>query len=89
LGQGLQRCVGRLDYSGFSPLLLFWGFLGLSAWLTFVRPEPLQFASAAAAKTVCSNVFIAKRDVDAILRTDLLAFHPIFRLMKTDVSVVD
>jgi CubicO group peptidase (beta-lactamase class C family) len=78
-----------LRFFGSIAAILVLGISGLSAWLTFVRPEPLQLASAAAAKTVCSNLFIAKRDVDAILRTDLLARHPIFHLMKIDVSAVD
>lgn len=50
------------------PLL---GVLGLSVWLALVRPEVLPVLSAFAAKTVCSNVFIAKRDVDAVIRTDV------------------
>ena len=47
------------------------GVLGLGGWLTFVRPEALPLASAYAAKTVCSNVFIAKRDANAVIRTDV------------------
>jgi CubicO group peptidase (beta-lactamase class C family) len=64
--------------------------LGLGGWIVIARQDELQLASAAAAKIVCSNVFMAKRDVDAILRGDLLALgHPIFRLMKIDVNAVD
>lgn len=69
--------------------ILALAILGLSGWIAIARQDALQLASAAAAKIVCSNVFIAKRDVGAILRDDLLALgHPIFRLMKIDVSVV-
>jgi CubicO group peptidase (beta-lactamase class C family) len=64
--------------------------LGLCGWIVIARQDALQLASAAVAKSVCSNVFIAKRDVDAILQTDLLPVgHPIFRLMKINVNTVD
>jgi CubicO group peptidase (beta-lactamase class C family) len=75
---------------GFIVGILALAMLGLSGWIIIARQDELQLASASAAKTVCSNVFMAKRDVDPILRTDLLALgHPIFRLMKIDVSAVD
>ena len=45
--------------------------LGLTAWLAFRHPDSVQLASAYAAKTVCSNVFIAKRAADAVIRTDV------------------
>lgn len=74
---------------GFAVGILALTILGLTGWVVIARQEELRLASAAAAKIVCSNVFIAKRDVDAILRADLLALgHPIFRLMKIDVSAV-
>jgi len=70
--------------------ILALAILGLSGWILVARQDTLQLASAAAAKIVCSNVFVAKRDVDTIWRTDLLTLgHPIFRLMKIDVSAVD
>ncbi|WP_198028301.1 hypothetical protein [Bradyrhizobium sp. WSM1743] len=47
--------------------VLLLGILGLSG-LAFVRPELLQLTSSYAAKIVCSNVFIAKRDADAVIR---------------------
>lgn len=66
------------------------GILGLSGWLVIFRRDALENGSAYAAKTVCSNLFMANRDVDLILRTDLLALgHPIFHLMKIDVSGAD
>ncbi len=46
------------------------GRLVPSAGLTFDAPEGLLSASANAAKMVCSNVFIAKRDADAVMATD-------------------
>ncbi|WNJ88549.1 serine hydrolase [Bosea sp. 685] len=47
------------------------GILGLSGWLGFSPPEGLLGASAYAAKMVCSNVFIARRDADAVIATDV------------------
>src|SRR3954453_21121547 len=79
-----------LRFLGAIAAILALGIVGLIAWITYIRPEPLQLASAATAKTICSNVFIAKRDVDAILRTDLLVLgYRIFHLMKIDVSATD
>src|SRR5215475_8204398 len=64
----MRRVLGLFKFLTAIALL---GILGLSGWLAFVRPELLQLASAYAAKTVCSNVFIAKRDADAVIRTDV------------------
>jgi CubicO group peptidase (beta-lactamase class C family) len=75
---------------GFAIGALALAILGLCGWIVIARQDALQLASAAVAKTVCSNVFMAKRDVDAILRADLLPVgHPIFRLMKIDVSAAN
>ena len=79
-----------LKLLGFLASILIIAILGLGSWLVLFRRDALENGSAYAAKTVCSNVFMAKRDVGSILRTDLLALgHPIFRLMKIDVSVAD
>jgi CubicO group peptidase (beta-lactamase class C family) len=60
---------------------------GLSIWLTFIRPEALPLASAYAAKIVCSNVFIAKRDADEVIQTDVrIAVRSVTKLMKIDVD---
>jgi len=70
--------------------ILVLAILGLSGWIVIARQDELQLVSAAAAKIVCSNVFMAKRDVDTVLRADLLALgHPVFHLIKIDVSTVD
>ncbi len=64
--------------------------LGLSAWLAIKRPESVQLVSAYAAKTVCSNVFIAKRDADAVIRTDVqFAEYLVVKLMRIDVDVAN
>ncbi|WP_256805417.1 serine hydrolase [Bradyrhizobium sp. Bra64] len=47
------------------------GVLVFSVWLTFIPPNGLLSATAYAAKMVCSNVFIAKRDADAVIMTDV------------------
>jgi CubicO group peptidase (beta-lactamase class C family) len=61
--------------------------LGLGAWLAIKRPESVQLAAAYAAKTVCSNVFIANRDADAVIKTDVqFAEHLVGKLMKIDVD---
>jgi CubicO group peptidase (beta-lactamase class C family) len=66
------------------------GILALSGCLALVRPELLTLASAYAAKIVCSNVFIAKRDPDAVIRTDVQFREPgLTKLMKIDVNIAD
>jgi CubicO group peptidase (beta-lactamase class C family) len=66
------------------PLL---GIVGLSGWVAFIRPEVLPLLSAYAAKTVCSNVFIAKRDADAVIRTDVQFMeHSVTKLVKIDID---
>ncbi len=61
--------------------------LALSGWLAFIRPEILPLASAYAAKAVCSNVFLAKRDRDAVIRTDVrVAEGGITNLLAIDVD---
>lgn len=63
---------------------------GLGCWILIARQDALQLATAAAAKTVCSNIFMAGRDKDAIVREDLLALgHRVFHLMKIDVDTAD
>ena len=49
----------------------FLGILGLGGWLAFKHPDLLRLASAYGAKMVCSNVFIANRDADEVIRTDV------------------
>lgn len=66
------------------------GILGLSGWLAFARPELLPNATATAARIVCSNHFIAHRDVETIRRDDLVALgHPVFNFMKIEVDAVN
>jgi hypothetical protein len=87
-GRGSMRRVLKLfKFLVVIPLL---AILGLSGWLAFIRPELLPLASAYAAKTVCSNVFIAKREADAVIRTDVqFAEHRVVKLMKIDVDTAN
>ena len=79
-----------LAFFRFFVAILLLGILGLGGWLTFVRPELLPLASAYAAKIVCSNVFIAKRDADAVIRTDVqIAVHRVVKLMKIDIDTAN
>lgn len=74
----------------FLAALVLLGILGLSGWFAFIRPELLPLLSAYAAKTVCSNVFIAKRDADAVIRTDVqFAERGIGKLMRIDVDTAN
>jgi CubicO group peptidase (beta-lactamase class C family) len=75
---------------GFAVAILALAILGLGGWIVIARRDALQLASAATAKIVCSNVFMAGRDVDAVFQADLLALgHPILHLMKIDVNAAD
>jgi CubicO group peptidase (beta-lactamase class C family) len=60
---------------------------GLAAWLHFAPPDLIRVGSAYTAKIVCSNVFIAGRDADEVLKIDVQApGHPLLRLMRLDVD---
>jgi len=47
------------------------GVSGISGWLIFSPPDLLLVATGYAANMVCANVFIAKRDADAVIATDV------------------
>ncbi|MAS03607.1 MAG: 6-aminohexanoate hydrolase [Ahrensia sp.] len=60
--------------------------LGFAGWLYFAPPDLIRVGSHYSAKIVCSNVFLAGRDPQATLETDVQApGHWLLRLM--DVSV--
>jgi len=66
------------------------GILGLSGWLTFSPPDGLLSTSAYAAKMVCSNVFIAKRNADAVVETDVeFALPRIVKRLKINVDTAN
>ena len=61
--------------------------LGLAAWLYFLPPALIQVGGGYAAKIVCSNVFLAGRDADEVLRIDVQApGHPLLKLMRVSVD---
>jgi CubicO group peptidase (beta-lactamase class C family) len=83
----MRRVLKLFKFLVAIPLL---GILGLSGWLAFIRPELLPLVSAYAAKTVCSNVFIAKRDADAVIRTDVQFMeHSVTKLVKIDIDTAN
>ena len=60
--------------------------IGFAGWLYFAPPDLIRVGSHYSAKIVCSNVFLAGRDSQATLETDVQApGHWLLRLM--DVSV--
>lgn len=75
---------------GFVLGILALAIVGLTGLIVLARHDALQLASAATAKIVCSNVFMAGRDADATFQADLLAVgHPILRLLKIDINAAD
>lgn len=80
----MRRITQVLSFLVALPLL---AISGLGGWFAFAYPEVLPLASAYAAKIVCSNVFIAKRDADLVIRTDVeFAERRIAGLMRIDVD---
>ncbi len=60
------------------------------SWLIVSPPELLKVGSGYAAKIVCSNVFLAGRDPQDVLATDVQApGHPLLRLMRQSVDMED
>src|SRR3569623_1810208 len=61
--------------------------VGLVGWLAIAPPELLRVADGYAAKIVCSNVFIAGRDADEVLRVDVQApGNPVLKLISVGVD---
>ncbi|MBB6412046.1 serine hydrolase domain-containing protein [Mesorhizobium sangaii] len=59
----------------------------LFAWLYIAPPEMIRVGSGYSAKIVCSNVFIAGRDANEVLKVDVQApGHPLLRLMRVSVD---
>jgi CubicO group peptidase (beta-lactamase class C family) len=71
----------------FFVAILVMGILGWSGWLTFSPPDGLLSTTAYAAKAVCSNVFLAKRDADAVVATDIeFALPRAVKRLKIDID---
>ena len=61
--------------------------LVLIAWLAVSPPELIRVAAKYSAKIVCSNVFLANRDANEVLKIDVQApGHPILTVMNVDVN---
>ncbi|MBL8596660.1 MAG: serine hydrolase [Devosia sp.] len=61
---------------------------GAVAYLVVAPPELLRVATGYAAKTVCSNVFIAGRDPDQVLAVDVQApGHPVLKFVRQSVDM--
>lgn len=61
--------------------------VGAAGWLYFLPPELIRVGTAYAAKTVCSNAFIARRDPQAVLAEDVQApGHPLLKHVQIDVG---
>ncbi|KPF42438.1 serine hydrolase [Rhizobium sp. AAP43] len=62
-------------------------FIGLGA-LWMMPPDLLRVGTGYAAKIVCSNVFVAGRDADDVLRVDVQApGHPLLGYVSVDVDI--
>lgn len=60
--------------------------LGL-LWLWALPPAMLRVGASYAAKIVCSNVFLAQRDAQTVLRDDVQAHgHPLLKYMRVTVD---
>lgn len=67
--------------------LLIAGLAGVFIWLFAAPPELLRVADGYAAKMVCSNVFLAGRDAQAVLADDVQApGNPALKLVKIKVD---
>ena len=61
--------------------------VGVAIWLYAAPPALIRVASGYSAKIVCSNVFVARRDPDNILRVDVQApGHWLLGYMSVDVD---
>ncbi|RJG44558.1 serine hydrolase [Mesorhizobium sp. DCY119] len=67
--------------------LIVLAVVALAGWLYFAPPELIRVGSGYAAKMVCSNVFVAGRDANEVLKVDVQApGHPLLRLMSVSVD---
>jgi CubicO group peptidase (beta-lactamase class C family) len=68
-------------------VLVILAVVAAGIWLYVSPPDLIRVASGYTAKVVCSNVFIAGRDADEVLRIDVQApGHPILKYMRIDVD---
>lgn len=61
--------------------------VGLIGWLKLAPPDLIRVADGYSAKIVCSNVFLAGRDANEVLRVDVQApGHPILKYVTVSVD---
>lgn len=67
--------------------LIVVALVALGLWLYAAPPALIRVAAGYTAKIVCSNVFVAGRDAQDVLKTDVQApGHPVLRLMSVRVD---
>lgn len=68
-------------------ILIVLAVAGLGTWLFLAPPDLIRVASGYTAKMVCSNVFLANRNAQDVLRIDVQApGHPILGYLSVDVD---
>lgn len=81
-----MRRLGKWSLRSAIALVLILGFAAV--WIVAVPPELLRVGTGYAAKIICSNVFIAGRDADEVLRDDVQApGHPLLKLIDAEVDL--
>ena len=80
-----MRVVARVAL--WAMLVLLAAIVVAAGWLYLAPPDLIRVGANYSAKIVCSNVFIAGRDPEAVLALDVQApGHPLLRLMSADVD---
>jgi len=80
----MRLALSIVKWLGAIALLVF---AAVAAWLRFAPPELIRVGSNYAAKIVCSNVYLANREPEAVLSEDVQApGHPLLRLMRVEVD---
>jgi CubicO group peptidase (beta-lactamase class C family) len=75
----------RIFWMAGLSLLLLLSVAALSPYATLVRTGP-GIAAAYAAQMLCAGVFVSGRDVEPVLRDDILPANPVLRFAKTAVD---
>lgn len=80
----MQLLVAVLKGAVLTAILLVGGVI---VWLSAAPPELLRVGTGYAAKMICSNVFLAGRDPEAVLALDVQApGHPLLKLIGITVD---
>ncbi|MFA7415855.1 MAG: serine hydrolase [Rhizobium sp.] len=80
-----MRAVARVAKG--MVLAIIMALTAIVVWLSLAPPELLRVGTGYAAKIVCSNVFLAGRDADVVLASDVQApGHPLLKLIHIDID---